>query len=459
MRTAGSFANQMKRLRGQLRDTAVEIGQALLPVVTPLVTKAAEVAKRFGQWISENRQLVATVFKVAAAVAAAGVALVVLGTLISGAGMVMGTLATIVTGVGTALGLLGSALGLLLSPIGLVVAAVGTLGVVLLQTSGVGAQALAWLGERFEALKATALRAWRGIADALAAGDIALAARVLWMALRVQWLKGVQYLKGLWLGFKTNFLQVATEAFYGAVKLAAGAWAGLRAAWVQTVAFLKKAWTTFTSTLASAHRVAVGFVERQLHRLRGAFDETYDVEAAIAISQSSQRADLQRIEGDKQSDLAASEQQRQQQLAAIGQEFEDTAKALDQAAAEATERQRRAAQTEMDAAVADLEQARREYQAALDEAAQKRAASDAAGAEGGPGSMESLLDQIQGLGASLSTAAERTISARGTFNAAAIQGLQASNLDERIAEASETTAANTSRLVRDSRRQNAPVFT
>src|SRR5690606_35191292 len=346
-----------------------------------------------------------------------------LGTMISGVGMVMGTLATIVTGVGTALGLLSSALGLLLSPIGLVVAAVGTLGVVLLKTSGVGAQALAWLGERFEALKATAMRAWRGIADALAAGDIALAARVLWMALRVQWLKGVNYLKGLWLGFKANFLNVATEAFYGAVKLAAGAWAGLRAAWVQTVAFLKKAWTTFTSTLASAHRVAVGFVERQLHRLRGAFDETYDVEAAIAISQSSQRADLQRIEGDKQSDLAASEQQRQQQLAAIGQEFEDTAKALDQAAADATERQRRAAQAEMDAAVADLERARREYQAALDEAARKRAASDAAGAEGGPGSIESLLDQIQGLGASLSAAAERTISARGTFNAAAIQGL------------------------------------
>lgn len=459
VRTAGSFANQMKRLRGQLRDTAVEIGQALLPVVTPLVTKAAEVAKRFGQWISENRQLVATVFKVAAAVAAAGVALVVLGTLISGIGMVMGTLATIVTGVGTALGLLSSALGLLLSSIGLVVAAVGTLGVVLLKTSGVGTQALAWLGERFEALKATALRAWRGIADALAAGDIALAARVLWMALRVQWLKGVQYLKGLWLGFKTNFLRVATESFYGAVKVAAGAWAGLRAAWVQTVAFLKKAWTTFTATLASAHRVAVGFVERQLHRLRGAFDETYDVEAAIAISQSSQRADLQRIEGDKQSDLASSEQQRQQQLAAIGQAFEDTAEALDQAAADATERQRQAAQAEMNAAVADLEQARREYQAALDEAARKRAASDAAGTEGGPGSMESLLDQIQGLGASLSAAAERTISARGTFNAAAIQGLQASNLDERIAEASETTAANTSRLVRDSRRQNAPVFT
>ena len=70
VRTAGSFTNQMKRLRGQVHDTAVEIGNALLPIVTPLVAKVADLAKRISAWVSQNQHLVASVFKIAAVVAA-----------------------------------------------------------------------------------------------------------------------------------------------------------------------------------------------------------------------------------------------------------------------------------------------------------------------------------------------------------------------------------------------------
>src|SRR5690606_30856744 len=96
--------------------------------------------------------------KVAAAVVAAGAALVVLGTLVSGLGAALGVLASIITGVGAAFGVLAGAIGFLVSPIGLVIAALALLGTYLVQTTDIAGQALDWLGDRFNMLKDTALR-------------------------------------------------------------------------------------------------------------------------------------------------------------------------------------------------------------------------------------------------------------------------------------------------------------
>ena len=93
----------------------------------------------------------------------------------------------IISGVGSAIGILGSMLGALLSPIGLVIAGVGALAAYLITSTDVGGQALGWLGDKFNSLKETALAAWKGIGDALAAGDIGLAAKILWLTLKLQW--------------------------------------------------------------------------------------------------------------------------------------------------------------------------------------------------------------------------------------------------------------------------------
>ncbi len=52
-----------------------------------------------------------------------------------------------------------------------------------------------------------------------------------------------------------------------------------------------------------------------------------------------------------------------------------------------------------------------------------------------------------GLGDLLETAAKRTIGVTDTFNAAALLGLQAGGVEDRIANATEVTAKNTKRLV------------
>ena len=446
---AAQLTDRMNILWKVIKRGVFAIGSALAPLLIDLGQRLTKLAVFVGEWIRQNKTLIVTVFKVGAAVLGAAAGLLAFSLAVTGLSLALG-------GIATALAMAASLLGALLSPIGLVTAAVVAIGIKILKTTGAGAKALAWLGKKFQALKDIALKAWRGIADALAAGDLALAAKVLWKALRVQWVKGVNFLKGLWLGFKINFMKVATDAFFGAVKIAANAWDGLRAAWVITVAFLKNTWTSFTSTLASAHRKAVGFVTKQLLKLRGLFDKSFDTELAIKLAEDETRDDLKAIEAKREAALSASNQQREQDLARIGQENLDTLAALDKQAAAANERRQQQAQQEIDAATQELEKARQEYEAALAEAANKRAQTEReATAGGGPTSVDNFIDQLKGIGDQLENAAKRSVEVRGTFNAAAVQSLMSSGgAAERTADASEETARNTKRIQREMRTSN-----
>ncbi|HUT10992.1 MAG TPA: phage tail tape measure protein [Thermoguttaceae bacterium] len=80
LRTAGSFANQMKALKARVSDTAVAIGSALLPILTPLVSRVANIVKVIGQWVQRNQQVVVNMLKMAAGLITAGAAMVVMGT-------------------------------------------------------------------------------------------------------------------------------------------------------------------------------------------------------------------------------------------------------------------------------------------------------------------------------------------------------------------------------------------
>jgi hypothetical protein len=248
-----------------------------------LATSAIRVAKVTADWVRQNKGLIVTIFKIAAGVAAAGAVLVVLGTLISGVGAAFGVAASIITGIGTVLGVLGTVVGALLSPIGLVSAAVIGLGAYLLYASGVGSEALHWLADTFNALKDDALAAWQGIGDALAAGDLSLAAKILWLTLRMEWQKGVAFLQEHWIAFKEFFLSIATDAFYGVVGLLIDAWAGLQVAWIETTTFMADAWTVFTSSLTKGWNTAQNFISKGVLRLMKLFDSSLDVEAASKI--------------------------------------------------------------------------------------------------------------------------------------------------------------------------------
>ena len=444
-RDAALLTDTLNILWRVVRQGVFEIGSALAPTVIDLTNAVVRAVVTATQWVRENKALVVTVAKVAAGVAAAGIAIIGLGLLIAGVGAVFGLLAGAVGAVGTAFGLVGTVLGALLSPIGLVVAAVAGLGTALLVWSGAGGEALAWLRDQFGKLREFVGKVIGGITDALAAGDITLAAEILWLALKLAWQRGAAELNKVWLQARAFFVGTAQKMWFGALAAAQQVLHALEVAWIETTAFLSKTWTRFTSGFTKIWERASAFVAKRMLEIQGLFDSSLNVEAAKRAVDQQLEARLSDIDEGARRDLSRREQRRQAErnrsrelneatLAEIGRQFEEAQEALQQGTdARLTETQRQ------------LEEARRRLDEAIAEARRKR---EEAGDDGTPRRgvgdlLADLEDRLAGIGDAIAARVE----VRGTFNALAVQGLAGSaDAAERTASATEQTAKNTKRL-------------
>ena len=433
-----------------LKQGVFVIGSALAPIMKDLTEWIIRTVVTTTAWIKQNKQLVVMILKVAAAVVAGGLALMALGFAVTMVGAILGALAAIIATIGSALGVLGSIMAALVTPIGLVITAATVLGASLWHMSAAGGQALAWLQERFAELAEFARESFRGIADALMAGDITLAARILWLSLKVIGFRGVLELTRLWEGLKSGTLQIVY-----------GLWYGVQAAWeigVASVAGLMlklyygvlEVWQRLSTGVMNVWDSAINWVAQRIVDLWGLVDDTLDPrkvkeqldqDTQGRIGQRNQEKDqsLQRIAGERDLALQQLQQEHERTLARIGQASINAEHQLD------TE-----AQKKIDAAQAELETARREWQEAIGQARQKRE-SLGTGPDRFPGRGRlELGDDLEALAAQLVQAQQNTIDVVGTFNAApgSLQGLQgASDAADRTAKATEETARHTKRLV------------
>lgn len=437
-KAAEIFGDRLSDLWKVIKSGVFAIGAALAPLLIDLTKQAIRIAKTIADWIRENKALVVTVFKIAAAVAAGGAAIFALGALISGVGAAFGVAATIITGIGTVLATMGTIVAALLSPIGLVSAAVIGLGAYLLYVSGAGSEALAWLADTFQSLKD----------EALAAGDLALAAKILWLTLRMEWQKGVAFLEEHWIRFKEFFVSLAADAFYGVVSLMVDAWAGMQVAWVETTAFMSDAWTIFTSSLTKGWSTAQNFISKGVLQLMKLFDSELDVEGASQILDGELQKRNASVDQQMQQQIGASDQQRTQKRSQIETDRQGAQTEVTRMADE--ERQAREQQNTSDiAASADaLTQARQEWEAAIAEAAQKR--KDVTAPEV-PERLRKAQDNLAGMEDNLVQVRDQRLSTTGTFNAAAVRGMGGGSADERTARATEATAQSVKKMEERSR--------
>ena len=429
------------------KKTASILGSAVADTLRQTTVWMTQLIVKLNAFIKSHKDVVVAVFKVAKVVFAVGLGLVVLGTIIAKIGAGFGLLATIITKAAGVLGVIGGLFLWLVSPIGLVITAVAALGAYLIYTSGVGTKALAWLAERFIVLKDEALAAFGGISDALAAGDLGLAARILWLTLKLEWDKGIAALEPAWLSFKLFFLKVAYGAFYGALAAWEMVQNALSVAWIETTAFISRTWTGFTSLVQSSWETVQNWLEKRWHDLFALFDDTYDAGAAKAMADRLSQEAQQRIEQEKQKALGQTEQDRQakrseaarqhgQAMGQIGGEYE---KAIaDTASANAAK---------VKAAQEAVEKARAEWQAAIEEAKKKRQAHGGAGGAGNPEMPPPPQQRFTGLADVLDQAQKRTIGVAGSFNAMEARGLGAGGVADRIAQAAEQTAKNTKQML------------
>jgi len=401
---AASLTDAFNRVRKVLKVTAITIGAALAPAMEKITAFVTRVVIKANDWIKQNQTLVVTIAKVALGVVGAGVALLALSLALGLVGFAFGGLAAIATVVSGVIGAVVAVLGAVLSPIGLVVGAIGLAIAAFLKFSGVGKIVVDFLKDKFAALSAIVGQTLGGIKDALAAGDIKLAAKVLWNGVKVAFLEGTKEIR---------------KTFSDSLTI-------IKLTWSNLLAEMLTAWASITSKIKSIWEKVQNFLAKGFTDLFGLFDKSLDTKAA-----------KQQLDAQSKRNLDAIVTQANDALDKIDKNQNDrTSKIINDSIKKMDDRRKA------------LEQAKKDLDAAIAQAKDEKNTANAADAKGKSLSdrIKSLQDQLAGVGTELATTMGKT-TVRGTFNALTIRGLDgASAAADRTAVATEQTARNTKRI-------------
>ncbi len=246
--------------------------------------------------------------------------------------------------------------------------------------------AVAWLMEKFGELRTFVGGVVTGISDALSAGEVPLAAEVLWASLRLVWFRGVSELLALWQEHREKILTMAYKGWYGIVAAAAGAWGMIKDGWSDLTSFLSEKWYNFTASAIEVFATMTTSLLTQLADIKEGATKAWNV-----IQKVMHPIDFKRPAADK-----AAEDEHKKDIEAIGardQGLRELARQQRERAGENApgSEQQAAAQADADAQArksADLIQ--QKLQAALDSIGPGAAAGDARLQQ-----MEKALQQAQ----------------------------------------------------------------
>lgn len=112
-READGASGSIRMMRTEIKNLTTELGEILLPVITPIIQKIGEMAARFREMSPETQKIIVIIGAVVAAI----------GPLVA----IIGTALTLLPAMTAGIATLGTAFTVLTGPIGLVIAAVGAL--------------------------------------------------------------------------------------------------------------------------------------------------------------------------------------------------------------------------------------------------------------------------------------------------------------------------------------------
>jgi hypothetical protein len=421
---SGGVISNFNKIWAIIKDIGISIGKALAPEMEKFAEWMKVSGKAVSDWIEKNQGLVVSYAKIAVGLTTLGIALVVFGTIIGG--------------VATIVGVFASVLGLLVTPVGAVIAAIALMGGAIVKYTDTGGQAIDWLGGKFDFLRQDAEIAMNGIADAIAAGSIAQAAKILWLTLKMEWLRGTNYLHEIWSVSVGAMAKLATGAFTVIMTTFNIVAAGIKAAWIETA-----------SAFSWAYQDAIDGTAQKLLWLRSLIDKSFDYDASVAS-----------IDQDAEARNTARKAQDEKRLAEIGGEFDAKLKEYGQwnkdirsnidditnSGIAENERALAAAQQEWRDSIT-------EARAMRNRVAQDRPKPGEAPTPGMPGMPEMEMPTLPDFGDIGEVLQKARISTKGTFSAFAAFGLGVgSGVEDRTAKASEETAKNTRRMLTEMQR-------
>lgn len=449
--SAAKLTDAWNRVISTFRGVRLQIGVALADSITSIADRIAVLTVNAINWTKANRDLILTIAKVAVGGVALGTVLAAIGIGIVSLGAVVGSISTVITAVLTGFGGLAAILAALVSPPGLVAVALTGLLAVLLKTTGAGAAALEFLQERFLQLKEVALDAFEGISNALAAGDLQLAAKILWLTLSVLWQEGIQELNVRWQEWKSFFLQVANEATHDLAILFSDSWAEIQNTWFRTVGFLQDGWDLFVTGVRDAWQSVVTFIADKILYVMSLFDESLDRAGAANQLAADAARDSQTRNRERDQRIIAREQERQNQIDSITASAAARRSAIEDARASANLQITDSQQSAIANSKGDLEAARREWEAALKQAAEARKRTATVNTADDIG--QRVKDIVTGIQTNVSAAVQRIEGSTLEGGLASrIFGVDAADAASQTAEknraANEATASNTAKIAK-----------
>gem|GEM_PF-4121644 len=457
---ADKLGDTIGDLSAQVKHFVFNVGASVAKVLQPWATKASEVAAKVLAWTQANEPLIGTIFKVAAGVVAAGAGIVALGAGLSGVSAVFSGLGAVAGVALKVFGLFAPIIGAILSPVGLLVAAVAGLGFVFSDTivgvvgplldwfGGYAQSALSAIGEYFGGLKDTALAAFVGIKDALAGGDWALAGEILWTSLKLVWMKGIKPLLDLWSNFKAAFLSVANSAWHGLFKGWEVVRTSLQQTWNVTTTFLSNVWYEFINGIKQAWNVVSSWLQKGWNKLKGIFSSSFDSDAANKAIDEATEKERQRLKDELAAKQKANDDAGTKAILEEAARYDKAMEKLrksQEATASGIDLGNAAEQAELQKSIDAMEKKRDELSKAA-----KAAASSASG-PAAPGKPMPKFDPAAiraGAGVAMQRSEEAKFGARGTFNAAALQGLQGQDAVTRKLEILIQETRETRRVIR-----------
>lgn len=295
-RSANSWANQEKALAATIEDVSGEIGEKLLPVVTPLLTMFKDGVKTVGSFIAANAGIVF-------AVAGAGAALITLGGAVLGVALALKVLAI-------GFGFVTTVLGAVLSPVGLLIGGLAAI----VYYSGIGGEALNWLTERFGFLGEFAKETFGFIKAALNAGEFKLAAQLLWASIKYVWYRGTNDILDNLGEWKKFFLDIWHGAIDNASSYFIESWASLQTAWVEITTFFADSWSLAMTSAKNAYIDLAAFIAKQKLELEfgdTSGDKQKEFAKKIALAAVDEQAELRKRTNTSERDNTISQRMKE----------------------------------------------------------------------------------------------------------------------------------------------------
>jgi hypothetical protein len=400
-KAAEAFGDALSDLAVQAKAVIFNVGAVVARTIMPFITAAIDAGAKVVAWVKQNRELVSTIFKVAAGAAAAGAGLVIVG----------------------------AAIAAIANPIGAVIAALGVGAVGFFNFTEAGGEAASWLMEKFREMGAWMIEVFGAVSAAIAAGRWDVAFKVLWAAVQVAVQTGFNWLVDKWEGVKIRVVGLWNETWAAVLRIMGVVLHGISVAWIETVAALKKVWATFkkwhaTATNEMADKFAKAWVsmtaesEAQAKQQRAYLEDMRKKEQG-AIDAGA-KEELNAAEKDRSNARLAESLANQAAMASVEKDLADAwAKARASRDDAVTQSQKQ------------LDDAKRELADSIQEANGLKPLPSG----GGPRRPDPK--QFEGLGESLNLKAEqqaKMLESRGTFNAAAVAGLGQTSWQAKLVE-------------------------